>query len=526
MLIPVTLPAQTFALAATSLAHRQDARQSMVTGGLRVVFDGAKRDEVEDTLVFTGHVIARYKHNPDDPDAWDTVIECDELTIWQREQRGRAVGETKITDPDGFASCHKLDFNWKTKSGDASDVSVYAAGARLHAETMHIEPKKWVLSQVVGTLSRYKTPAYKVHAESVTISPGDQGTAHRVFLEVFGRRIGPIANVDFNLDQRVTGFKTPNITNKRGSGIGVAWDSSVLLTDKSAVGAVINSFPRTSPEAILQYSFSPLDPGSSPFSLAPRSELQEFAGDGWFDSVNVKSLAEEEDTLGQKRQSYGVSTRINQDTVGRSPDALNVTQPLDLAAEYGGRTNGFGYLFTGHVQRVREDREEPWVDRLLFQGTLKAPSVRFGQFSVVSRFDVLSTASNRGQFAFGRAEAGLVYRPLEGFDIGVGVGYGAAIGTADFAYDRMPYDKSLLARLDYSRGPFTARLIWKWDLETRVLYDREYEFALVADGFEPFISSRKFPGDFRIGVRFRMDGLVDRLSKREVKRETRKQPAP
>ncbi|MBX3111719.1 MAG: hypothetical protein KF857_06890 [Fimbriimonadaceae bacterium] len=485
-------------------------RQSVaLPGEMTVEFDSSSRDEKDGTVRMKGNVVARYDL---------TTVRCDEMVLTPGEHKGRVVGEAKLDDPEGNVACRDLEFNWKDKTGSAQAVTLIAGGVRIAADSLTITPKKWVIRKAVGTVSRLKHPPYRFWAETVDLVPGDQGTAHRVFLEFFGKKFGPLANVDFNLDRRVTGFKMPNLTNKRGAGFGVAWDSSVLLTDKSSLGATINMFPRLSPEYLFQYSYSPLDPNSSPFSIAPRSELTEYFGDGWFDSIVIKTPEEETETIGQQRKAVGVSVRVNQDTFARNPDALNVTQPLDLAVEAGGTHRGWGYLGTGHLQRVREDREDPWVDRLVFQGTLKPPSLQLGRLSFSSRLDAVTTTSNRGLFAFGRVETGLVYSPLEGVNIGAGVGFGASAGEPDFAFDRVPYDKSLLGRVDYRRGPFTVRFLWKWDLETRRLYDREYELALVADGFEPFITSRSFPSDFRVGVRFRLDALTDHLSKRQVKR--------
>jgi len=513
MLFPLYLPAHAWENLVVRAPHQEQAQtrqQVTMPGNLVVEFDQANRDEKERTITMSGHVVAKYDQ---------TTIECEALVLWPDERRGRAVGETKLTDPAASLICEELNFNWQEKTGSATSVTMAVESVRLTADSLAITPKKWVIGSVVGTVSRFRHPAYQFHAESVDIVPGDQGTAHRVFIEVFGKKFGPLANVDFNLDRRVTGLKTPNLTNKRGAGFGIAWDSSVLLTDKSSLGATINMFPKLSPEYLVQYSFSPLDPNSSPFSIAPRTELSEYFSDGWFDSVVVKTQDEEAGSLRERRKSFGVSVRVNQDTFARSPDAVNVTQPLDLAAEIGGNLRGWGYVATGHLQRVREDREDPWVDRILFQGTLKPPNLDLGRLRWSSRLDTVSTTSTGGSFLFGRVESGLTYTPIEGFTFGAAIGVGAAAGNPDFAFDRVPFDKALMGRVDYRRGPFTARFLWKWDLETRRLFDREYELALVADGFEPFIVSRSFPSDFRIGVRFRLDAIVDHLTSRQVKRK-------
>ena len=75
-----------------------------------------------------------------------------------------------------------------------------------------------------------------------------------------------------------------------------------------------------------------------------------------------------------------------------------------------------------------------------------------------------------------------------------------------------------MARADYMVGPFTFRFLNKYNIDTKQWYDREYEIALVAREFEPYIIYRQFPSETRIGIRFRIDNLRDRLTRRSQDR--------
>ncbi len=516
MLTPCNLPISALGAAVSrAMAQQGSGHKIALKDGLVVTFDGAKRDESAGTLILTGHVTATYDL---------TTITCEKLTLWSAEERGRAEGKTEIIDPDVSAECSGLEFNWRDRTGHATNISLNVDGAQFTASDLQITPGKWTLQDATGTFSHFKRPTYRLWARQVTLTPGDKGTAHRVFFELFGRKIGPIANIDFNLNRRVTGWKIPSFANRRGVGFGFTWDSSVMLGHHAAIGAIANTFPKRALEGMLQFSYSPLDPDQSPFQIAPRSGLGEFAGEGWFTSIDVKKRTDEYDDLTRRRSSFSLSSRLNLDTIARKPDSLNVTEPLDLSMEFGGKTNDWGYAFTGHLQRVRDEPTASYIDRFAFLATVKPPDIGFGPISLTSRFDTYSTLSHGGHYLFGRAETGLVYHPYDFLNLGVAIGLGGSVGASDFDFDRIPYNRQLIARIDYARGPYTARFIWKWDLMTHELYDREYELAILADGFEPFISSRSFPSDFRIGLRFRFDAIGERLSRREVQRKQAEGP--
>ncbi|MFX9589393.1 hypothetical protein ABTO72_18875, partial [Acinetobacter baumannii] len=71
---------------------------------------------------------------------------------------------------------------------------------------------------------------------------------------------------------------------------------------------------------------------------------------------------------------------------------------------------------------------------------------------------------------------------------------------------------------DYRRGFLTLRGMWRYDTDSRTWYDRQYEVAVLADGIEPYVWSRSFPNDYRIGIRFRFDQFANRLMQREISR--------
>ncbi|MES1228033.1 MAG: hypothetical protein ABUL72_05135, partial [Armatimonadota bacterium] len=428
-----------------------------------------------------------------------------------------------IEDPEALITCDNLTIDWMNKGGSASNIVLKAGGATIKAATANIAGKTWKLNDVSGTTSRRAHPLYSVHAREVELVPGKGGVARRVIFEIFGLPIGPLPISSFNLDRRVTGLKIPDIANRRGVGFGVSWSSAILLDDHTAALGSFGAFPRQSTSYGLQIARSKLDPSTQGSAIVPRFDLGEYAETGWFDNLIVRHPDEERDMLRADRDSFGIGTVWNAGTSGRDPDSSDVSKALEVAIEKGGRKGPFGYSLTGRVQRIRGSANDSWVDRGLLDGTIGMPTIAITpNLGIISRLDFRATAGNRGSYSFGRAEAGLAWTPFEGFAAGIGAAYSVSAGTPDFAFDPMPFPKSFMVRFDYRRGFLTLRYLNKYDPVSKTWYDREYEIAVVADGFEPYIASRTFPSDFRIGLRFRLDQFVSRLLDRDIKRQPKK----
>jgi hypothetical protein len=358
----------------------------------------------------------------------------------------------------------------------------------------------------------------KFTASSVTISPGRSGVARRVYMRVWGTKLGPVPRLSFMLRKRVKGLGLPSITNRKGKGLGIAWDAGMAMGDHAVGTAFWETFPHREPGFGLQYGYSPLDPETASY-ITPQTELDERYADGWFDNVSVRTPDEEQDYMKTERKTFAAGTFWNQGTTGRPVDSETVSKRFDLVYERGGPMAGLGALGTVRAQSVRPDNQSPFVNRVLAEGTLLAPPLRISpRLDGHLRFDLFGSASENGTFGWGRLEAGLVYRPSSSFTFGVGYGVGSGSGSPDFAFDGLVATRVVSARADWQSGPYTVRYLAKYDVGRKLWYDKEYELAIVAKQFEPYLVYRQYPSETRIGIRFRIDNLRDRLTRRKQNR--------
>ncbi len=463
-----------------------------------------------------------------DPALPPTLITTERLIIRRAEGIARAEGATRVVDEAGTVEANNLEIRFTPAEEGKPSVFLYATAqqprlklgkALISGEVLRIEPGVWIIEQGQAMLVDLARGGTRIRARRIRIYPGDYGVAEQAVFTVAGQPLPPVPRLRFNLDRRVTGIKPPNLTNRRGVGFGISWDSFVAVGSQSAVGASWNSFPGLAPSYRLEYVYSTLDARRQPFSIAPRDDLDERVRDGWFNNVGVGTPEEEAESLRRDLSSASFGTMWNVATSARVPDSQDVSKAWQAGYDFGRQAGGWGQRLTFKVHRIRPDDLTNWVDRGLVYASVSAPPLRLSRdWAVVSRADLFGTFSNRGQFGFARTELGLIGRPGGGLTLGAAYAYGYETGRPDFAFDRLVAPEAFLLRADYQRGPWTFRYLAKFDIRARSWYDREWELALVAGSFEPFMLRREFPTDYRIGIRFRIDDLVNRLQRRDFRR--------
>lgn len=459
---------------------------------------------------FTGDVVAKYLV---------TTLRTSELKVFTLEHRMETAA-VRIDDPDARISADQLAVDYQAKTGRAANMVLQADGVTISAAEGVVEGAKIVLRDASGTSSRRSSPLYRVRAGEVEIEPGKGGVARRIVPDLFGIRFPTVPRYSFNLDPRVTGIRVPDLAFKPGAGLGIGWSSAVLLDQRTAAFAGFGSFPSEAPSYSFAIGRSGLDPKSVGAGILPRGDLGEFAVDGWFTTLLTRDPSEQPDAIRAPRQSFSLGTAWNTGTSGRLVDASDISKLAEFAVEQGGPVGPLGYNLTARGQRIRVGGDQHWVDRFVLDGTVGAVQIPvLPRVSLLTRLDVRGIASRDNTFAQGRAEAGLAWTPYRGFDLGVAGSVGSSVGTSDFAFDPIPYPRNAVVRADYRRGFLTLRGMWRYDWSSGRWYDRQYEVAVVADGIEPYVWSRSFPNDYRVGIRFRFDQLVNRLMQRELTRK-------
>ncbi|MBL8068105.1 MAG: hypothetical protein JNM28_06625 [Armatimonadetes bacterium] len=493
---------------------RPARRTQQVDGTLSIEAATWYEDLETGMTVFEGGVKATYG---------PTVLTAQKVTVDKAAGVLHAEGETRIEDPEGKVLADDAEIHWRDGFGTASNVRVEVGYVRISGrqlETYSGDNPKWLVRDASVTLSDLSAGGTRFMADELEIQPGKRAVARRIFYVVLGQRLGPFPSQTFNLDRRVTGFKFPSITNKRGVGLGVSWDSSFLLDDHTAGTALWNAFAGQPQEYQLQFTRSFIDAGKQSTRISPRSDLGERASDSWFGNISVATPDLESSRIRDRKSSLTLGTHWNTSTNGRFTNGNEVSKAWDLAYELGGPLGGGGFVFTGRVERIRASGSSPWVDRAYLDMAVLMPPVELGgQLQSHIRADLVGSFSKQNTFGAGRAEIGLLYGLADGLTVGASYIHAVQAGDADFIFDQLAFGSGYVVRADYQRGPYTLRFLNKYDIGTKSWYDQEWEIAIAAGSLEPFMTRRSFPSDYRIGVRFRIDGFTNRLLDRNLNRK-------
>ncbi|MEZ5162400.1 MAG: hypothetical protein R2688_01365 [Fimbriimonadaceae bacterium] len=227
--------------------------------------------------------------------------------------------------------------------------------------------------------------------------------------------------------------------------------------------------------------------------------------------------------MNQRKLNYGLGTTWNFETEGRPTDSSDVSKLVELSLDHGTSFNGFGLQSTLRAQRIRPDGNTAWSDRLSLNSQLLAP-VQNPRRELERLRDGRWHRSHRHQKPI-RLCAGTPWhlRPtIRRLHHRWIVQCYYPIRHPRIAFDGVPVTHSMNLRADYRKGPYTFSYLAKYDLRNSIWYDKEWEIALAAGTFEPFIVSREFPSDFRMGIRFRINSFVDRLQQRNPKEKALK----
>lgn len=449
-----------------------------------------------------------------------TVLTADRLEVDMENKQGRADGDVRVVDPEGELRGSNLRFNWKERTGEAEDVFVQVGPMKLRVERILIEPDKWTLEQVAATPSRTRPPEFTLGSKKVVLRTGRSGRAENPTIDIFGKRILQIpTTLGFSLDRRVTGFRFPAISFRRGAGFGVAWNSSVLLNDQTSFAVTSNVFPTSLPTYAAEVAWSQVPPTRSTGLISPRTELGERFGDAYLDTIATEDPSVEDDYLRDPRRTLAIGSYWNQSTRGRVEDSSSVSKRYEISAEIGGSAGALGGFAQLRYQSIRPDERTPFSDRFVLTGSANLGNIPLlPGLDLRFRTDFAGFASGSQAFGWARGVAALVYRPTPRFRLAGGYVLGGQAGSPEFAFDRLYSERGWHVRADVDLGSIRAGFLGKYDSRQGRWYDHEYGFSFAAGSFEPYILWRQFPGDVRIGFRIRGTDVFKKLQRRTIER--------
>lgn len=455
------------------------------------------------TLVFEDQVRVRYG---------ETELTCDRFEFNEQTGEAKATGRVTLVDPDATVSGEELELNTKTRTGSMRNGALQIDVVSIRAATIAVGPERYDATQVEIWFAREGRPPAFAKADTVTLYRDERIVGRNLRLVWNGVQIGPIPVWETSLDRRSGGIQFPKIDQTRDR-VGIRWDAEVDLDAQTVVNFGFGAIPDRYPRGNVTIARSLLGAGSPEIRLVPRSEFDERARDGWFNRVTQRTVAGERRDTGLERSVLSVTSFWNNGATARPVSARNIYRPWEVSWTGATTRDGWSYQARTTVSETRLRPGEDSVTRMGVTLASLAPNVRFGQLRTHLRFDAFGTVGEQ-QYGWLRGEAGLIWNPEPWITVGAAYMSSADAGRPDFPVDPLASRHGWLVRADYTRGPYFVRFLTKYDARRGGWYSNEYEIAIAADVFEPYIYSRDFPNTFQVGVRFRLDRFRDRVRAR------------
>lgn len=454
------------------------------------------------------------------PEIDSKPFEIPELGISLGVNEGYATGAVKVDDPDAKIQARNIRLNWNEGSRNSrlEDASIEIGALRLTAESLTQTPEGWVLTNTTLTTCRNNPPLYRVKMRTTLVVPGKRVSARGVRIAIFGQTLPTIPSFSASLDRRTKGMTIPNLAYRKDEGFGVSWNAAFLVGSDSQISGQINSFKNVLPTTQLQYSVSRLEKGSNSTALLqPRSDLDERFFYSFFKNVYTTDLEDQAGYVREKRDLWSVTTSWNVGSVARTGfEEPTFSKPIDLAREVSGPVGTYGFIAHAQAMTVRQTGDA-LRSRLLLNGSLSSPVSRRGRVGTIHRLD-FGSFLGAGTYGWVGGEVGGTYDLSPFFRVGLGAYAYKDFGTPLYKVDQLTSMQGISLRTDLLSKSTKLSVMWQYD-PVKGWYDLEYRASQVVGCLEPVLIYRRNPSDYQIGIRFRIDEVLDILQQRDFKRK-------
>ncbi len=428
-------------------------------------------------------------------------------------RRAIAKGNVTLVDPDGTISAQRLEFDWETGIGTASEAVVNIGGMNLSVAQIEIQPGQWTLNGVNASLCEDRHIGFA--CKKLVYRPSERAAFHNVQLKFFGKTI--IGQKSYSLDLGPEDSTTlwPNIVIGGSKGIGVQWTGRHKITDGLRFSAKFGISTDSSPwgEAYLSQGFLPL--GSA--IRAPRSDSAEVASSGFFENVRIRDPETEISREREVRGSISLGTTWNQSQYTDLPGQIN--KPYELILEGGGNLNEFGWF--AQIRNHKLDQiDADDLNRVTTLATVSLPSISISKkVKLLSRIDSRTYASGQSdQGGWIRGQAGVVLSLDRHVRIGVAYSNSTSFGDPPSTIDALDSKSAFHFRADLAGGSTNVSTLLKYDPDRKDWYDYEFSIHQLAGCIEPFVSFRSRPRRITFGFTLRPFEKIQRLEESTSKR--------
>lgn len=477
----------------------QETQVEVVDGTLTVEWNHKRVELNPRRLVFSEGVVARY-------DGTECRAKSLILYLEESERFGVAEGDVQIIDPDGTVKASKFVFDWRNRTGSATDLEGQSYRFSVSGREATIAKNQWKLTDAVLSPCSESPPLFQLRARSVEVSDAKRGVARSASLHVRGKKVISLPTYRFYLGPRREGLALPTVSMNRDGTVGAAWASSLGVARNVGLSASIQAFPKRPLGGALEVGYSPKN-----YRL-PLSTFSERFPFGFLENVNNVSLKSEFDQLTAGYTGFSIGAALNQGIPGRQTRDT-ITAPYELGFGIAGRSSQLGYATQARLQRIGLSGG-PYRSRLAVAGTVIGLAGLGRATEAFFRFDNESYLESGDNYAWLSSTIGFSHKVSNRFRLSASYTRTLDAGNP-FLQTDLPFTmESVNTRFDLLGKSTKVSFLSKYDPRRGRYYDHELSLKQVAGCLEPFVVWRKFPSSLNFGVRLRTDELFEAIDRR------------
>lgn len=480
----------------------QKPQLEVIDGTLTVEWNHKRVELNPRRLVFSDGVIARY-------DGTECRAKSLILYLEDAERFGVAEGDVQIIDPDGTVKASKFVFDWRNRTGSATDLEGQSYRFSVSGREATVTKNQWKLTEAVLSPCSESPPLFQLRARSVEVTDAKRGVARSASLYVRGKKLISLPTYRFYLGPRKEGLALPTVSMNRDGTVGAAWASSIGVARNVGLSTSIQAFPKRPLGGAFEVGYSP---GNYRLPLSTFSERSPF---GFLENVNNASLQSEFDQITAGYMGLSVGAALNQGIPGRQTRDT-ITAPYELGFGLAGRANLLGYATQARLQRIGLSGG-PYRSRLAFAGTVVGLTAVGRATEAFVRFDNESYLGSGDNYAWLSSTVGISQKVSSGLRVSASYSRTLDVGSP-FLQTDMPFTmESVNTRIDLLGKATKVSFLSKYDPRRGRFYDHELSLKQVSGCLEPFVVWRKFPSSLNFGVRLRTDELFEAIDRRVKK---------
>lgn len=489
----------------------QEVQIVKLTESLRITAKSHTFKRIDSVAEFTGDVEAVFGV---------TKLNGDQITFYLPAgssksflRKAIAKGNVTLIDPDGTISAQRLEFDWETGIGTASEAVVTIAGMELRVAQIDIQPGQWTLNEVNASLCKEEHIGFA--SKKLVYRPSERATFYDAQLKLFGKTVLGLKSQSFDLGPEGRTAFWPDVVIGGSRGIGVQWTGRYKITDELRFGTRFGTSTSSSPWGQAYLTQGLLAKGSP--IRTPRSDSAEVAGNGFFENVNVRDPEAEISKEREARGSISLGTSWNQSQYADLPG--NINKPYELILEGGGELNRFGWFAQIRGHRLDQiDADD--LNRITTLASVSLPIMSVSRnVKLISRIDSRTYVSGKtNQGGWIRGQAGVVLSLESLVRIGVAYSESTSFGDLPLSIDALDSKSAFHFRADFRGGSTNVSTLLKYDPDRQSWYDHEFSIHQVAGCIEPFVSFRARPRRITFGFTLRPLEKIERLEESITKR--------